>query len=79
MALRWSRFWYWWFSSAFLKAYLKRAEGAVFLPKDRADRDALLGVYLLEANLRNLSHELVHRPEWIAVSAQAIADHVHRR
>ncbi|HET9954621.1 MAG TPA: maltose alpha-D-glucosyltransferase [Polyangiaceae bacterium] len=64
--------WYQWSASAFLRAYLRTAEGAAFLPKDREELALLLDVYLLEKAVYELDYELRHRPNWVHLPLRGI-------
>jgi maltose alpha-D-glucosyltransferase/alpha-amylase len=70
----WSRHWYRWVSSSFLRAYLKTAEGAAFLPKDKNELRVLLNVFLLEKALYEVAYELNNRPDWLRIPLRGIAD-----
>ena len=60
-------------SSLFLKTYGERAQGAVFLPKDYADLQKLLDMYVLDKVLYELRYEINNRPAWVRIPIQAIA------
>jgi maltose alpha-D-glucosyltransferase/alpha-amylase len=63
----WAQYWYAWVSATFLKAYLAVAKEAPFLPKERANFQILLDVYLLEKAIYELGYELNNRPTWVKV------------
>ena len=65
-------FWYTWVSVTFVKAYLATADGASFLPPERADRRVLLDVFLLEKAVYELGYELNNRPDWVEVPLQGV-------
>jgi maltose alpha-D-glucosyltransferase/alpha-amylase len=66
--------WYRSVSGAFLRSYLARAEGAPFLPTDRAERAALLDFLLFEKAIYELGYEANNRPDWVDVPAQGLVD-----
>ncbi len=68
----WDRAWVAWNSAAFLQAYLKTAEGASFVPRDRAELDTLLSAYLLEKAVYELQYELNNRPDWVRIPMRGI-------
>ncbi len=59
-------------SSAFLAAYMARAQGAVFLPARESDRDALLRAYVLEKALYEIDYELNNRPTWLPIPLRGV-------
>jgi maltose alpha-D-glucosyltransferase/alpha-amylase len=68
----WAEYWYTWASAAFLRSYLRAADGAVFLPKTRQELRNLLTVYLLEKAVYELGYELNHRPDWVKLPLAGI-------
>jgi trehalose synthase-fused probable maltokinase len=52
---------------AFLERYLAVAAGAPFLPRDEADRDALLAAFVIEKVLYEIDYELNNRPAWLPI------------
>jgi maltose alpha-D-glucosyltransferase/alpha-amylase len=59
----WARMWGLWVSVGFVRAYLTAADGAGFLPADRADRSLLLDFHLLKRAVAELRYELAaHSP-----------------
>jgi maltose alpha-D-glucosyltransferase/alpha-amylase len=59
----WGRFWYSHVSAAFLRAYLRAAEGAPYLPPERQQQQTLLVTYLLERALLDLRADIQDKPE----------------
>ncbi|HEX4749057.1 MAG TPA: maltose alpha-D-glucosyltransferase [Bryobacteraceae bacterium] len=59
----WGRFWYSHVSAAFLRSYLKTAEGAPYLPAERSQQQTLLVTYLLERALLDLRADIQDKPE----------------
>ena len=70
----WGRRWHRWVSAAYLRAYLKAAEGAHFLPADRKETRILLRVFLLEKALYEVAYELNNRPEWTGIPLRSISE-----
>lgn len=68
----WMQQWYTWVSSAFLGAYLDSAGRGSFIPRNRADLQILLNVFLLEKAVYELSYELNNRPDWVRVPLRGI-------
>jgi maltose alpha-D-glucosyltransferase/alpha-amylase len=58
----WARFWELWMSVAFLRAYLRQAADAPFLPAEREHVAVLLDTFMLERALHELSYELRTHP-----------------
>jgi maltose alpha-D-glucosyltransferase/alpha-amylase len=70
----WTRFWFTWMSSAFLRAYLRAAGEASFVPATVRDREALLTVFLLEKGVYELGYELNNRPDWVRIPVRGILE-----
>jgi maltose alpha-D-glucosyltransferase/alpha-amylase len=70
----WARYWSVWVSSAFLRAYLEKAGGAAFLPRDESGLKTLLDIELLRKAVYELGYELNNRPEWLQIAFQIIID-----
>jgi predicted trehalose synthase len=58
--------------ASFLGEYLEAARGAAFLPRDPAELDALLHLFMLDKALYELEYELNNRPGWIAVPVEGL-------
>ena len=69
----WGHWWELWSSAVFLQAYLRRADGAVFLPRTVEETASLLEVHLLEKALYELRLEMNERPEWLSIPVVGIA------
>lgn len=70
----WTDFWYKSMGSAFLRSYLDTTEKAPFIPKDPEELEILLKTFLLDKALRELSHELNDRPEWVIIPLRGIKE-----
>jgi maltose alpha-D-glucosyltransferase/alpha-amylase len=70
----WARIWQTWATAAFLRGYLQRAEGALFLPGEPSQRDGLLRYFMLEKALYELNYELNNRPDWVRIPLRGIVD-----
>ena len=57
---------------AFLRGWQRAVEGTGLAPASEADRDALLGVLELEKTLYELRYELLMRPDWAHIPAEAL-------
>jgi maltose alpha-D-glucosyltransferase / alpha-amylase len=68
----WARFWSAWVSAAFLRTYLETAQGAAFLPTDRASVRVLLDTSMLEKAVYEVAYELANRPGWLPVPMAGI-------
>ena len=64
--------WYRWASAEFLRAYLKAAAGAAFLPAHADELDFFLDLWLLEKAVYELKYELNHRLGWVAIPIEGI-------
>lgn len=58
--------------AAFLERYLAVADGAEFLPKAVAEREALLAAFVLEKALYEIDYELNNRPGWLAIPLRGL-------
>ena len=65
--------WRTWASVAFLREYLATAQGATFLPRDRANFARVLDALMLDKALYELLYELNNRPDWVRIPLQGIA------
>ncbi len=68
----WGRFWYAHASAAFLRAYLKAADGAPYLPPEREQQQTLLNAYLLERALLDLRADIQDKPEFSGMPLRII-------
>ncbi|MDD5090746.1 MAG: maltose alpha-D-glucosyltransferase [Candidatus Wallbacteria bacterium] len=69
---QWIEPWYRCLSQIFLKAYLKEAGNAPFIPAGQGDLAILMDVFLLEKALYELTYELNNRPDWIGIPLKGI-------
>ncbi len=64
-------FWRDWVSVAFLKAYLKIVDKALFIPQEPAELNSMLNVYLLQKAIDDLAYEFSQdRLGWLSISLQ---------
>ena len=70
----WARIWQTTAASAFLRAYFTAAAGALFVPQAESQRDALLGLFVLDKALYELDYELNNRPDWVRIPLRGIFD-----
>jgi maltose alpha-D-glucosyltransferase/alpha-amylase len=68
------RYWYQWTTASFLRAYFETTAGASFLPSDRAEREMLLEIFLLDKAVYELNYELNNRPDWVHIPIRGITD-----
>ena len=70
----WSRYWSVWVGAAFLRAYLKTARSAPFIPADETALKVMLDAELLRKAIYELGYELNNRPDWLKISLQVLLD-----
>jgi maltose alpha-D-glucosyltransferase/alpha-amylase len=70
----WARIWQTWATGAFLRGYFGTTEGALFIPADPAQRDALLQLFMLDKALYELNYELNNRPDWVRIPIWGILE-----
>jgi maltose alpha-D-glucosyltransferase/alpha-amylase len=68
----WARIWQSSASAAFLKGYFSTTHGALFIPAEPSQRDALLELFVLDKALYELNYELNNRPDWVRIPLTAI-------
>ena len=68
----WAQLWERATSAEFLRAYRETAKDAAFLPSVAGGFRTLLGAYLLDKSLYELSYELNNRPTWVRIPLQGI-------
>ncbi|MBD3391392.1 MAG: maltose alpha-D-glucosyltransferase [Chitinivibrionales bacterium] len=64
--------WYELCKRVFLHEYLRRAEGAPFIPKKLRDLHVLLDVFTMEKAVYELGYELNNRPQWVVIPLKGI-------
>lgn len=72
-AAPWARLWHRSLAAEFLRAYLAAADGAAFLPRDRAETGRLLSAFLIEKAVYELGYEMNNRPGWVGIPLEGIA------
>jgi maltose alpha-D-glucosyltransferase/alpha-amylase len=68
----WAQIWERSTCAEFLRAYRETAKGAVFVPSESGDFRRLLGAFLLDKALNELSCALNNRPSWVRIPLIAI-------
>jgi maltose alpha-D-glucosyltransferase / alpha-amylase len=68
----WAELWTAYVSATFLDAYLRRADGAAFIPHQRDGLEALLDFYLVEKCIYELGYELNNRPSWVGIPLRGL-------
>ena len=63
----WLEPWYDAVRDAYLDGYLKSAENASFMPRERRQLDELLSVYTIEKAIYEADYELNNRPDWLHI------------
>jgi maltose alpha-D-glucosyltransferase / alpha-amylase len=65
--------WVGWSWTSFLRAYRAATAGSTFLPSDAAEFQSMLGVYLLDKAIYEVSYELNNRPAWLPIPLRGLA------
>jgi maltose alpha-D-glucosyltransferase/alpha-amylase len=68
----WARAWEDWIGSAYLGGFLRRIEGAGFVPEQPGVAVVLLEFYLLEKVIYEVRYELENRPAWIEIPLRGL-------
>jgi maltose alpha-D-glucosyltransferase/alpha-amylase len=71
---KWARAWYRAVSASFVRGYLALAGAADFVPQGREQTRAMLIAFVLERALRDVEHEIEHRPDWARIPIHGIID-----
>jgi maltose alpha-D-glucosyltransferase/alpha-amylase len=69
----WAQYWQTWVSAAFLKAYLRTATSAPFVPHNRKELAVLLDTYVINKAVYELEYELNNRPSWLRIPLQGLS------
>ncbi len=76
-ALRlWASVWVAHVTEVFVRAYFEALGEAAIVPRDAAERAALLELFLVDRALREVAHELARPSEFISVPLRALATHL---
>ena len=75
----WARFWQWWVSVAFVKAYFEIMGPTNLLPQTRAEMQIVLDYSLLGRGIYELRYHLLNHPERIQIPLKAILYLLHER
>jgi predicted trehalose synthase len=59
-------------SRVFLDAYLAKARGAAFVPKNHKDLRLLLRSFLIHKAVYELRYELNNRPKWVSTPLRGL-------
>ncbi len=70
--LPWAALWTRVMTRSLTDAYFAAIDGASFIPASLGDREALLGAYVLDRALRELTHELVRGGDFVSVPLTAV-------
>jgi len=70
----WAAAWRRWVHGEFLAAYFETTASASFIPRAAQERQVLFRTMLLEKLLAELSGELRHRPDWLAIPLRGLAE-----
>jgi maltose alpha-D-glucosyltransferase / alpha-amylase len=68
----WARFWQWWASTAFVKAYLEVAGAAPILPRTREEMQIVLDYCLLGRAIYELRYHLLNDPQQVRIPLRAL-------
>ncbi|HEX4750150.1 MAG TPA: putative maltokinase [Bryobacteraceae bacterium] len=68
----WAETWNDLVSDEYLNAYLRTAEGSVFLPQDQQQQRVLLDAFILHKALYEVAYELNNRPDWVHIPVRGI-------
>jgi maltose alpha-D-glucosyltransferase/alpha-amylase len=69
---RWADAWTDSASRAFVDAYIRTANGSVFLPSDENERRVLLDAFILHKALYEVAYEMNNRPDWVRIPLRGI-------
>jgi maltose alpha-D-glucosyltransferase/alpha-amylase len=70
----WTRAWRLWTSASFLRGYFETAGEAPFLPRNPAQRAALLDLFLFDKAFYELHYELNSRPDWVRIPLKGLLE-----
>jgi len=76
---KWADVWRNWISALFVKSYFETAGDRSFVPPTLKERRILLRGYLVEKCLREITHELAYRPNWLRIPVRGLLDHLQRQ
>jgi maltose alpha-D-glucosyltransferase/alpha-amylase len=68
----WAEAWYRYNSGVFLAAYLESVAGSGLIPKEPAQANAMLHIYLLDKAIYELGYELNNRPDWVSIPLRGV-------
>jgi maltose alpha-D-glucosyltransferase/alpha-amylase len=70
----WARFWNVWVAVHYLKGYFRVTAKSSFMPKTQEEISVMLGTYMLEKAVYELTYELNNRPDWVDIPIMGILD-----
>jgi len=70
----WAALWAYYAGAVFLDNYLKTAGEAPYIPKERAELELMLELFLLDKAIYELGYELNNRPGWVIIPLKGIRD-----
>jgi maltose alpha-D-glucosyltransferase/alpha-amylase len=70
----WVKVWTRAVSDEFLASYVNTAQGALFLPSERADLNLLIDVYLVDRAAEEINNELIYRPAMAPIPILALRE-----
>ncbi len=68
----WGRYWSDWTAASFLSSYVPSIRKAGILPKDDAELNFMVRIYMLDKALYELDYELNNRPTWIDIPLRGL-------
>ena len=68
----WANLWYQYVSGIFLRGYFDTAGEAAFIPRENAELETMLRIFLLEKAVYELGYELNNRPEWVFIPLKGV-------
>jgi maltose alpha-D-glucosyltransferase/alpha-amylase len=69
---RWADAWNMCVGAEYLKAYMRVADGSIFLPPDPEERRMVLDAFLLQKALYEVVYEMNNRPDWVRIPLHGI-------
>jgi maltose alpha-D-glucosyltransferase/alpha-amylase len=73
-AANWARYWSWWVSAAYFRAYLDASASAPFLPAKEGELEIMMESELLRKAIYELGYDLNNRPAWVGITFRGILE-----